>query len=241
MVTIPVNSQKQPVEYLARRFLINHNLTTMAKLVKGDVHRNPPIIPADDALALAAFALLKLRTAQLAKLDADGTDWDDYIADAEALADFALASVSASNNGYFPSAQRIVAKLQKFAADNNQSTIPDPSDLADDWATNRGAQPVAAPLNYSIANDAAFNINLLSGVTNAENTTETLSVLSVDGKNWELDREVVIGGVTFTMAPNFALTAPAFGANITFSFVAVITDGVTAPVNRTINVTTTTP
>lgn len=240
MVDIAVNSQNAPVEYLARRFLINHNITAMAKLAKGDTHRSPPILPATSALALAAFALLKLRTAQLAKLEAVGTDWDAYITEAETLADVALASVSASNNGYFPSAQRILDKLQKFAADNNGGDIPDPTELDADWATNKGASPVAATQTISQAKHIAVDIDLLSGVTNTESGTETLSVVSVDGENWELDREIVIGGVTYTMAASYHLTADAPADAVATTVVpVVITDGVTDPISRNLSITLT--
>lgn len=243
--TIPVNVQTAPVEYLARRFLINHNITAMARLAKGDAHRSPPILSETSALAYAAFALLKLRTAQLAQLEEENPgDWDAYVAAAAAMADEALATVSASNNGYFPSAQRILAKLQKWAADNNGGVIPAPATLAADWATNLGAQPVAAAQNVSQAKHLAVDIDLLAGATNAENTTENLSVVSVDGNNWVLNREIVIGGVTFTMAANFHLTAAAPADAMASTAVdVVITDGVTAPITRvlTIELTNTVP
>lgn len=243
MDIVTVNTQRNPVGYLARRFAINYNLPVQSKVgdTPGVGTGRFPTMTAESALALAAFALLRLRTAQLAVTTDDAAAWDAELAAAQAFADDALAQVSATQGTHFPTAQRVYAKLQKWADDNSGGTIPAPGALALDWATNKGAQPVAAALAYSVENDTAYDIDLLSGVTNAENTTETLSVLSVDGKTWELGRVIVVKGVSFTMAAGYHLTAPAAGVNKVTAFDIVISDGVTDPITRAVTATTTTP
>lgn len=238
MVDIPVNSQRNPVGYLARKFAINYNITKLVNIA-GTAPATVPNLSATSALALAAYALLRLRTAQLAVTDDVGGAWDAELAAAQTLADKALAEVSASQGSFFPTAQRIFTKLQTYADNNNAGSIPAPGDLAADWATSRGALPVAAMLTVSQANHVALDIDLLSGVTNAE-TTEDVVVTQVAGRNWEEGETVEIGGIEFTMDTDFHLTADAPGQALAQTdFIAVISDGVSADVNRTIRLTIT--
>jgi hypothetical protein len=145
MVSIPVNSQRAPVEYLTRKFAINYNLPTLGKLV--DPTRKFPNLTTDSALALAAIALLKLRVAEEgAGQGAGGGDWAAELTAAKAFADSALAAVSASHagTGYFPTPARVVAALNIYKTRKGLASWPAPGAGYDVDAFSH-KEPVVAP------------------------------------------------------------------------------------------------
>lgn len=208
MVTIPVNSQKKPVEYLTRKFAINYNLPTLGRLVKDGVKF--PALTTNSALALAALALLKLRVAENGKSQAAGAEWDAELAEAKTFADSALAAVSASHAGvgYFPTPTRVGSMLTRYATRKgnagNKWSAPTAMDTNAFTAADAGPSGSAQAVSY--APSAPMNINLLAGVTDAEG--DAVTVTKVGSKNWAVGNTYQSGGVTFTMAANFTLTSP---------------------------------
>lgn len=207
-INIPVNSQQKPVEYLTRKFAINYNLPTLGRLVK-DANRFPALTT-NSALAMAALALLKLRVAENGVAQQAGTEWNAELAAAKLFADSALAAVSASHAGvgFFPTPARVGQALTRYATRKgnagNKWSAPTAMDINAFTAANNA--PVAAALTPSVAINVAMNFSLLTGATDAEG--DALTVTKVGSKNWAIGNTYTSGGVTFTMAAGFTLTAP---------------------------------
>lgn len=242
MVTIPVNTQTKPVEYLVRKFAINHGLPRLAKLI--DPNAKFPVLTGSSANALAAVALLKLRVAENGKAQAAGAEWDAEVAAAQAFADAALAAVSASQAGagFFPTPARIADDLDRYAARKGLANWAAPGAYDVDAFTHANTAPVAAALTPSVDTATAIDIDLLSGATDAEG--DDIEVARVSGKNFVEGETFTIADsngvdVVFTMAANGHVTAPVQAAPATIGpFVAVLYDGRTET-NRNVTVTIT--
>jgi len=243
MNDIVTNTQTNPVGYIARKFAINTNIVKLVDTIV--TTNNVPSLTQHQATALCTFALLRLRVAELAATDdGSGNTWDAEVTAAQTFADKVLKEAAQAFPGQMRDAADIFAKLQDWADVNNSGDIPAPGDLDADWFTSKGDQPAASAQVVTQENDVAFDIDLLDGVTNTESAVETLRVVSVDGKNWEADREIEIGGVTFTMdaEEGFNLAAPAPEENFgPVTVPVVITDDVSAPITRNLTISATTP
>lgn len=223
-----INSERHPAEKLARRFINIHNLVLASKTANGA----KPAMSQNQALALATFALLKLRTAQLALTDVASTDWQAEMTAAQTLADQALAAVSGTQNGFFPTAQRIFAALERYVTNSGLSTIPDPTVLPTNWYEQSIGlhAPVAGALAYSVAHTAVIDINLLSGVTEAD-LADTLAVTVING-HAAVDGQVynvptASGGtipLTFHAGTNH-LSGPISPAQVLPAFPVVVSNG----------------
>ena len=227
MVSVPVNTQNKPVEYLTRKFAINHNLPTFGKLV--DPTHKFPTLSDHSAMALACVALLKLRVAEDGKAQAAGAEWDAELAAAKTFADATLAAVSASQagSGYFPTPARIGAAMTRYALrkGNVDGKWSAPGNYDFDAFTHANTVPVAAPLVPVVNRLAATSIDLMAGVSDAEG--DAVIVRTVNGKNWVEGNTVKIGGITFTMSAAFTLTkaAPTAAAASVIPFITVLSDG----------------
>ena len=224
-----INTERKPAEWLAKRFINIHNLVLASKTAIGA----KPAMSQNQALALATFALLKLRTAELARTNANGTDWNAELTAAQALADQALAAVSGTQNGFFPTAQRIFTALSRFVTNTGLTYIPDPTALPTNWYEQAVGlhAPVAGALAYSVAYAAGIDVNLLSGVTEAD-LADTLAVTSINGYA-AVDGQVYnipngTGGfvaLTFHSATNHLSGAAQPGALVLPAFPVTVSNG----------------
>lgn len=227
-VTIVPANQQNPAHYLNRKFAINFNLPKLGALA--DPAKSFPSLGQDNALALAALALVRLETALAGQAQADNAvvagsvaAWGTEVTAARADAVKAMAAVKAAFPTFVP-ATKIGAELQERAAEDLAKTkYPAPSQLSPQWFTGNSI-PTASNITTTVVNNTAISKNFVTLSTAADADSDVIRVSEINGVKIDYDSEAngysatyafeVDGkAFTFTKATQIVSAAAQLGAD----------------------------
>lgn len=211
--------QKKPSDFLNRDFANDTNLSSVIN--RAEATLKFPNLTTDQSLALAAFALARLRLAQKCRAVADNAEiagsvagWDAEIAAAQALADQALAAVAAAYPR-FRSGDAMYDLLKEYSEDSGEAvSVYHPAALASNWFTAANAAPTANNVTVNLASGAAVNSDIKALSSAADADSDVIYLSEINGVDVPAvgTVQVVVNGVTLTAARTGVVTAPA-GAN----------------------------